>query len=138
LGRRSLYKPQGNLNEHPGYADVLAGDPHIADVIGHLRKSPQWKGMAVIVTYDENCGFWDHVPPPQGDRWGLGSRVPAITPFAKRHYVDHTPHDTTSILRVIAKRFDLPLLPGILARDQALKANHERPMGRLTQALKLQ
>jgi acid phosphatase len=140
LPQVTFYKPQGNLNEHPGYADVLAGDRHIADVIGHLQKSLQWKGMVVIVTHDENGGFWDHMPPPKGDRWGPGSRVPAmiISPFAKRHYVDHTPHDTTSILRFIARRFDLPLLPGVLAGDQALKANHERPMGDLTQALKLQ
>ena len=57
--------------------------------------------MAVIVTYDENGGFWDHVPPPSGpgwgDRWGPGTRVPTIivSPFAKRGYVDKTPYDTT-------------------------------------------
>jgi len=34
--------------------------------------------MMVIVTYDENGGFWDHVAPPKGDRWGPGTRIPAI------------------------------------------------------------
>ena len=63
--------------------------------------------MAVIVTYDENGGYWDHVPPPSGpgwgDRWGPGTRIPAIivSPFAKRGYVDKTPYDTTSILKFI-------------------------------------
>jgi phospholipase C len=75
LPQVSFYKPQGNLNEHPGYAEVLTGDQHIADVIAHLEKSPQWKHMLVVVTYDENGGFWDHVAPPKGDRWGPGSRV---------------------------------------------------------------
>jgi phospholipase C len=135
----TFYKPQGNLNEHPGYADVLAGDRHIADVIGHLQKGPQWQHMLVVVTYDENGGFWDHVAPPKGDRWGPGSRVPTIivSPFAKRYYVDHTLYDTTSILRFIARRFDLPKLPGLTERDAALAAGHSRPLGDLTGALNL-
>jgi acid phosphatase len=139
LPQVSFYKPQGNLNEHPGYADVLLGDRHIADVVAHLEKSPQWKHMLVVVTYDENGGFWDHVAPPKGDRWGPGSRVPAIivSPFAKRHHVDHTQYDTTSILRFITRRFDLPLLPGMAARDAALRANGSKPMGDLTRALAL-
>ena len=107
-----FYKPQGNLNEHAGYADVLSGDAHIGDVIAHLRNSSQWKSMVVIVTYDENGGFWDHVAPPKGDRWGPGSRIPPIivSGFAKKHFVDHTEYDTTSILRLITRRFGLPIL----------------------------
>jgi acid phosphatase len=139
LPQVSFYKPQGNLNEHAGYAEVLAGDRHIADVIAHLQRSPQWKHMLVVVTYDENGGFWDHIAPPKGDRWGPGTRIPAIivSPFARRHYVDHTQYDTDSILRFISKRFDLPLLPGIVARDAAMTANGGKPLGDLTGALTL-
>jgi acid phosphatase len=139
LPQVTFYKPQGNLNEHAGYAAVLSGDQHIADVIGHLQKGPQWKHMLVVVTYDENGGFWDHVAPPKADRWGPGSRVPTIivSPFARRHYVDHTQYDTTSILRFITKRFDLPPLAGNVARDAALKASGSKPMGDLTGALAL-
>jgi acid phosphatase len=133
-----FYKPQGNLNEHPGYADVESGDAHIADVIEHLQKSPQWKHMLVIVTYDENGGLWDHVAPPKGDRWGPGTRIPAVivSPFAKKGYVDHTAYDTTSILRLITRRFDLPVLPGIQIRDDAMKANRLKRLGDLSNALK--
>ncbi len=80
-------------------------------LLERLRKSPQWAEMAVIVTYDENGGFWDHVPPPSGpgwsDRWGPGTRIPTIivSPFAKRGYVDKTPYDTTSIIKFITRRF---------------------------------
>jgi phospholipase C len=139
LPQVTFYKPQGNLNEHADYAAVLAGDQHMADVIAHLQKSPQWKHMLVVVTYDENGGFWDHVAPPKGDRWGPGSRVPAIivSPFAKRRYVDHTQYDTTSILGFLTKRFGLPTLPGLAARDAAVKANGGKPMGDLTGALTL-
>jgi phospholipase C len=132
-----FYKPQGNLNEHAGYADVQSGDAHIADVIAHLRKGPQWDHMVLIVTYDENGGFWDHVAPPKADRWGPGSRIPAVivSPFAKKGFVDHTPYDTTSILRLITKRFNLPLLPGIQARDEKVKANGGEPLGDLSNSL---
>jgi acid phosphatase len=134
-----FYKPQSNLNEHAGYASVEAGDAHIADLIAHLQKSPQWGHMVVIVTYDENGGFWDHVAPPKGDRWGPGSRIPAIivSPFAKKGYVDHTPYDTTSILRLITHRFGLPELAGIRGRDDAVRANGNPPLGDLMDALVL-
>ena len=109
LPQVAFYKPQGNLNEHAGYADVLSGDEHIADVIAHLQKSPQWAHMVVVVTYDENGGFWDHVAPPKGDRWGPGSRIPTmiVSPFAKKGFVDHTLYDTSSILLLITRRFAL-------------------------------
>ncbi|WP_133648215.1 acid phosphatase [Paraburkholderia flava] len=133
----SFYKPQGNLNEHAGYTDVTSGDQHIVDVITHLQNSPQWKNMVVIVTYDENGGFWDHVAPPKGDRWGPGTRIPAliVSPYAKKGFVDHTQYDTTSILRFITARYKLPALAGLTARDSALKANGNPAMGDLTNAL---
>jgi acid phosphatase len=132
-----FYKPQGNLNEHAGYADVQSGDEHIGDLIAHLKNGPQWDHMVVIVTYDENGGFWDHVAPPKGDRWGPGTRIPAIivSPFAKKGFVDHTLYDTTSILRFLTKRFNLPLLPGIQARDEKVKANGGKPFGDLSNTL---
>ncbi len=137
LPQVTFYKPQGNLNEHAGYADVAAGDTHLLQMIKHLQASPQWPNMLVIVTYDENGGFWDHVAPPKGDRWGPGMRIPAIiiSPFAKKGYVDHTQYDTTSILRFLTRRFNLPELPGLKARNAALTAHREKPMGDLTGAL---
>lgn len=105
----SFYKPLGQYNEHPGYADLLSGEKHVAELIGKIQHSPLWKNTAIIVTYDEYGGFWDHVPPPAGDRWGPGTRVPTlvISPYAKRGYVDHTQYDTTSILKLIELRFGL-------------------------------
>jgi acid phosphatase len=93
--------------------------------------------MRVVVTYDENGGFWDHVGPPRGDRWGPGSGVPTpiVSPFAKTGFVDHSLYDTTSILRFVTKRFALPTLAGLQARDAALAANRSPPLGDLTGAL---
>jgi len=135
-----FYKPQGDLNQHPGYASVQAGDAHIAQLIGELEKSPQWQNMVVVITYDENGGVWDHVAPPKGDLLGPGTRIPAIivSPFAMRGFVDHTQYDTASILRLIARRFDLEKLPGVAQRDTALQKNKQVPMGDLVNALSLQ
>ncbi|HUH92882.1 MAG TPA: acid phosphatase [Casimicrobiaceae bacterium] len=124
LPQVAFYKPAGRLTEHPSYTDVVSGDAHIAELLEHLRRSPQWNSMAVIVTYDENGGFWDHVPPPKGDRWGPGTRIPAIivSPFARHGYVDHSSYDTTSILKLITRRFDLEPLPGVRATAGDLTA----------------
>jgi acid phosphatase len=133
----SFYKPQGNLNLHAGYSDIESGDAHVANVIEHLKKSPQWKNMVVVVTFDENGGWWDHVAPPKGDRWGPGSRIPAIvvSPFAKKGAVDHNFYDTTSILRFITRLHGLPLLEGLASRNAAFEARGARPPGDLTAAL---
>ena len=105
----SFVKPLGDANEHPGYTDILSGEQHALALINAVRNGPNWKDAAIIVTYDENGGFWDHVAPPKGDRWGPGSRIPAliISPYAKKGFIDHTTYDTTSILAFIEHRFGL-------------------------------
>ena len=135
----TFYKPQGNLNQHAGYASVAEGDAHIGGLVATLRAGPQWKHMVIVITYDEFGGAWDHVAPPRGDLLGPGARIPAliISPFAKRGTVDHTQYDTESILRLITRRFDLQVLPGITRRDQGLVAHGAPPMGDLTNALEL-
>jgi len=105
----SFVKPLGEVNEHPGYTNVLSGEVHAKQLIDAIRNGPDWKNTAIIITYDENGGFWDHVAPPVVDRWGPGSRVPTlvISPFARRHYIDHHHYDTTSILALIERRWHL-------------------------------
>jgi phospholipase C len=105
----SFVKPYGADNEHPGYTDVITGENHVDSLINLLRSSPDWKHTAIVITYDEHGGFWDHVRPPVVDRWGPGSRVPTlvISPFARKHHVDHHRYDTTSILALIERRWNL-------------------------------
>jgi phospholipase C len=78
-------------------------------LIDAVRNGPNWADTAIIVTYDENGGFWDHVPPAKVDRWGRGTRIPAIviSPFAGQGKIDSTVYDTTSILALIEHRFGL-------------------------------
>ncbi|MCD5992908.1 acid phosphatase [Pseudomonas sp. CDFA 602] len=133
----TFYKPQGNLNMHAGYADVASGDRHIDRVVKVLRNSPQWENMVIVITVDENGGWWDHVAPPKGDRFGPGTRVPAlvISPFARKGTVDHTVYDTASILRLITRVHGLEKLDGLKRRDDAMLARGQQPMGDLTNAL---
>ena len=126
----SFYKPSGVDNQHPAYTDIMTGDAHISALLEKLKASPQWKDMLVVVTYDENGGYWDHVPPPSGpgwgDRFGPGSRIPTILigPHVKKGAIDSTPMDTTSIIKFITRRFGLQPLPGVREK-----------MGDLTSAL---
>src|SRR5262249_25393548 len=103
-------KPLGPDNEHPGYASLLQGQQHVASLVQAVQNSPYWAHTAIIVTYDENGGRWDHVTPPDNNGiWGDGTRVPTIiiSPFAKRGLVDHPEHDTFPILATIENRFNL-------------------------------
>lgn len=105
----SFVKPDGIDNEHPNYTNVIDGESHARSLIEAVRNGPNWADTAIIVTYDENGGFWDHVAPPAGDVWGPGTRVPTLvfSPFAKKGYVDSTVYDTSSILALIEHRFHL-------------------------------
>jgi phospholipase C len=119
----SFVKPVGEVNEHPGYANVKSGEEHVVALLQALRSNPQWSETAVIITYDENGGFWDHVAPPVVDRWGPGSRVPTfvISPLARHGYVDHNIYDTSSILALIEHRWGLAPLS---TRDAAANDMH--------------
>jgi len=75
-----------------------------------IQTSNIWHNTAIIITYDENGGRWDHVPPPvRSDGWGTGVRVPAIivSPFARPGFIDHRQYETVSILKLIEFRFNL-------------------------------
>ncbi len=122
----SFIKPLGPNNEHPGYADLLQGQQHVADIVKAVQDSEYWDHSLIIVTYDEHGGRWDHVAPPTNNGvWGDGSRVPTIVigPFAKRHFVDHTQHDTLSILKTIEERFDLAPLSKFDANASSLESS---------------
>jgi phospholipase C len=127
----SFVKPVGKNNEHPGYADVVTGQQHVADLVAAVQQSKIWKRCVIIVTYDENGGRWDHVVPPlRKDKWGVGVRVPGIiiSPFARKGGIDNTEYETVSILKLIERRFNLAALAARDA-DPAVKD--------LTQALSL-
>jgi phospholipase C len=105
-------KPVGIDNEHPKYADIVTGENHVKDLLDKIRASSVWKDAVVVITYDEHGGFWDHVAPPKGDKWGPGSRVPTLifSPFIAAPSVDHTQYETVSIVATLEKRWGLTAL----------------------------
>jgi acid phosphatase len=135
----SFVKPIGQENEHPGYASVTAGERHLVDLIKAIQADKrQWRSTAIVVTYDEFGGQWDHVPPPTApgvsDIWGPGTRIPAmvLSPrLPQRTAVDHTQYDTVSILSMIEHRFGLPALSPRDAADHSLGRVFRRNLPRL-------
>jgi phospholipase C len=117
---------------------------HVTNLVNAVMSSPCWRDTAIIITWDDYGGFYDHVPPPQVDRYGMGPRVPAlvISPYARPGFVCHTQLDFTSPLKLIERRFDLkplterdanandmldcfdfkqaPLRPAVITRDTRL------------------
>jgi len=113
----SIVKPADAFQEHPGYSNVVEAENHVVELIEAVRLSRFWDSSVIFVTYDDFGGWYDHVAPPTGDRWGPGGRVPMliISPLAKKGFVDHTFYDTTSILSFIEARWNLDPLT---VRDQ--------------------
>lgn len=105
----SFVKPGGGNDEHPGGSAVYSSEQLAVNLINAVLDGPNGKDALVILTYDEFGGFFDHVAPPVIDRWGPGSRIPAILigPFAKKGFVDHTQYETLSILSFIEQRWGI-------------------------------
>jgi phospholipase C len=103
----SFVKPGGGNDEHPGGSAVYSSEALALNLINAVLDGPNGKDALVILTYDEFGGFFDHVAPPVIDRWGPGSRIPAIVigPFARKGVVDHTQYETVSILSFIEHRW---------------------------------
>jgi phospholipase C len=107
-----LVTSQAN-SEHPPYG-ICAGENWTVQQINAIMQGPDWNSTAIFLTWDDFGGFYDHVPPPNLDVYGLGPRVPLliISPFAKKGYVSHTQYEFSSILKFIELRFGLsPLTP---------------------------
>jgi phospholipase C len=125
-----------HLDEHPP-ADVSVGMSLQKELITALRQSSAWADAAYIHTYDEGGGFFDHVPPPQVDAFGLGIRVPTwvISPFARPRHLEPELYEHASILKFIESVFDLPTLASVNHRFDSSTpggANYEASAGQKT------
>ncbi len=111
LPQVSWLTPPVPLSDHPPHS-ICQGENWLVDTLNALMSSKYWSSTAVVVTWDDFGGFFDHVPPPHLDLYGLGPRVPAIviSPFAKRGVVDHDQMDFASVMKFIETIFDLPSL----------------------------
>jgi phospholipase C len=112
----------GENDDHPPVHPIL-GQEMIAAIYNALANSPQWENILFVVTYDENGGFFDHVPPPTtvDDTEAnfsipgfeqMGFRVPTLVmgPYAKQNHVSSVVYDHTSALKHLQNAFDLETL----------------------------
>lgn len=103
-------KAQANFrgdDDHPGYSDSQISEALLAHTINKIANSPYWKQCAIIITWDDSDGQYDHVPPPirttgpDGSVISDGARVPLLllSPYAKVHAVDSDQGDHASVVK---------------------------------------
>jgi phospholipase C len=100
-----------SVSEHPPER-VDCGMDYVTYIINAIMNSPYWSSTAIVLTWDDYGGFYDHVPPPQVDGYGEGFRVPVIviSPYAKSHFVDHTQYEFGSLLATVEQLYGIPSL----------------------------
>ena len=102
-------------DDHPGYSDTQISEGLLAEEINAIAASPYWSQSAIIITYDESDGLYDHAQPRirSHDANGLpleqGPRIPAIviSPYAVAHGVSHVPWEHSSIIKFVDELFGL-------------------------------
>ena len=136
----SFLKAPGWADGHAAYSDPLDEQYWVTNEINALEKTPDWKNTAVVVSYDDSDGWYDHAysgvtnpsnsvgdaltgpgacgtgTPLAGEqgRCGLGPRLPllVISPWAKSNFVDHTETNQASITKFIEDNWGLPAISG--------------------------
>jgi phospholipase C len=113
--------PDFETSEHPS-VDAFAGttlsvsaclgENWTVQQINAIMEGPAWPSTAIVLTWDDFGGFYDHVPPPDVDSLGLGPRVPliVISPYAKEGVVSHTNYEFGSVLQLIENRYNVKAL----------------------------
>lgn len=113
--------PDFEVSEHPTVnafagttmnVSACAGENWTVQQINAIMRGPLWPTTAIILTWDDFGGFYDHVPPPGVDQLGFGPRVPliVISPYAKEQTVSHTTYEFASVLQLIESRFKVKAL----------------------------
>jgi phospholipase C len=96
-------------DDHPAYSDQQISEAFAARAINDIANSPYWEQSAIIITYDETDGFYDHVPPERRSTFGDGSilaagpRIPTIviSPYAASGKISHRYSEHGSVIKFI-------------------------------------
>ena len=129
---------QGNFlgdDDHPGYSDSEISESLVARAVNAIAASPYWGQSAIIITYDESEGDYDHVPPrilsfdPGGLPLSRGPRIPliVISPFARASAVSHEEGDHASVISLIDAVFGLVPLADLPDEKQARESAAKNP-----------
>ena len=96
-------------DDHPSYSDQQISEAFAARAISDIAKSPYWSQSAIIITYDETDGFYDHVSPEirnkfaDGSPLAAGPRIPTIliSPYAASGTISHRYSEHGSVIKFI-------------------------------------
>ncbi|HEV2298656.1 MAG TPA: alkaline phosphatase family protein [Candidatus Acidoferrales bacterium] len=121
-------------DDHPGYSDAQISEDMVAEAVNQIAASPYWNESAIIITWDDSEGDYDHVPPPiqvwgpDGSPISDGPRVPLIliSPYAKAGYVSHAQGNHASVVKFIDAVFGLPPLATLPDESNARKEGAEK------------
>ena len=121
-------------DDHPGYSDTQISEALLAKEINAIAASPYWSESAIIITYDESDGFYDHTRPHirSHDASGLpleqGPRIPAIviSPFSVAHSISHVPSEHSSIIKFVDELFGLVPLADLPDEQRARQIGAEK------------
>jgi phospholipase C len=102
-------------DDHPAYSDQQISEAFAAKAIDAIANSPYWSESAIIITYDETDGFYDHVSPQQrvklsdGSPLEAGPRIPTIliSPYAQAGAISHNYSEHGSVIKFINELFGL-------------------------------
>ncbi|MBV8882627.1 MAG: hypothetical protein JO235_01315 [Chroococcidiopsidaceae cyanobacterium CP_BM_RX_35] len=129
---QAIYAAKIGDDDHPGYTDRQISEAMNARAINAIANSKIWSQSAIIITYDESDGFYDHVPPrilsygPDKLPLARGIRIPLIliSPYGRTHAVSHVEGDHNAIIETINYVFGLPALSDLPDEKQALAAGN--------------
>lgn len=134
-------------DDHPGYSDAMISEALVARAVNAIAASPYWKESAIIITWDDSEGDYDHVPPAdrvhQRNISGANDAVPVsdgprvplilISPYARVHAIDHAHGSHASVVKFVDAVMGLiPLanLPDELkARERGEKKYGQKDLG---------
>ena len=129
-------------DDHPSYSDHQITEEMNARAINFITLHPDiWNQSAIVITYDELDGLWDHVPPrilsygPDGLPLARGVRIPLIliSPYARAGSVSHAEGDHNAVIETINAIFGLPALSSLPDEKAALKAGNSPAFNQFAQ-----
>ena len=123
-------------DDHPGYSDAQISSALLAEEVNLIAQSPYWPESAIIITYDETDGLYDHAPEvirsydPYGEPLDQGPRIPTIilSPYGVVHAISHEATEHSSIIKFIDLLYGLKPLADLPDEKQA-RIKGEKTLG---------
>ena len=83
--------PNMGQSGHPNFSSNANSEQFAVSVINAIESSPEWDHTAILLSWDDWGGLYDHMVPPVVDSLGYGLRVPGIviSPYARKGYIDN-------------------------------------------------